>query len=202
MDVPKSYWWILYFICFEWVLTLGRWWDRQYLPSQGRVGLCLLLHYRSKLVIYCESQFFFPGWNRTFVGYNTGWLTLEYMLSACLNCNEKKRKMSTPWRMSKVMPSFADKAIHIIGRLRFVMTMRRSSNGISPTSKWSSTVAPGVAKCSLATNSWKSGVGPSFRKVCYASNRPYFSPASEMSPVSAPLSMRPSMLNSTEINGR
>ena len=64
----------------------------------------------------------------------------------------------------------------------------------------SSPVALGVSKCSLATSICKSGCGSSFKTYCRASNRVSCRSASEMALVSAPVSMRSSLVSSSEIH--
>ena len=126
---------------------------------------------------------------------------LDYLLSACLKCMEKKRKLSTRWRMSRVVLFFCRKPIPIKGLARMAMTRKRSLNMISPNSNWCLTVALGDSKCPFATIIWKSGSSPSFKTVCSAGKRIFRKSASEMALVNAVVSMRPSMVVSPKSIG-
>ena len=130
------------------------------------------------------------------IEFNKSSLMLEYVLSACLSCMEKKGKLSTPWRRSRFVLFLCRKSNLINGLVRLIMTTKRSLNKISPTFNWSSTVALGVSKYPFATIIWKSGAGPTFKIVCRASNRIFLESTPEMALVIALVSMRPSMVNS------
>ena len=56
----------------------------------------------------------FPGWIRMSVRFNIGSLLLEYLLSAGLSCMEKKRKLSTLWRMSRMVLLFLQKTTQLM----------------------------------------------------------------------------------------
>ena len=105
------------------------------------------------------------------VGLTRGSSILDYMLSACLSFMEKKGKLITPWRMSRMVPFLCRKSNPIFGLVRLVINRKRFQNKTSPTSDWSSTVALGVAKYPLATIIWKSGGCSWPKNVCGASIR-------------------------------
>ena len=71
-----------------------------------------------------------------------------------------------------------------------------------PTSKCNFTVAIGASNCPLATIIWNSGGGPSFSIVCGASSQILCKSASGMALDKAPVSMSPSMFNSTKSIGK
>ena len=145
---------------------------------------------------------YFAGWIMMSSGFNKGSCILEYVLSAFLSCMEKKGKLNTGWRMSKMVLLLCRKSNPVNGLVGLVMTMKLSLNKISLTPNCISTVALGVSKCPFATIIWKSVGGPSLKIVCSASNRIFCKSASQMALVNCSVLMRPSIVDSPKSIGK
>ena len=194
MDVPWKTWWVMSFFAlscclgwtnFEVIIIFSIKGGLKFAVNSVSVYACGLM-----LITIC-----FSGWFWMSVEFNNGSLMFLYVSSACSSCIEKERKLGILWRFSNLALFYCRKSNPINGSARLVMAMKRSSNNMSPTSNWSSAVVLGVPRCSFATNTLKSVVGPSFKTVCSASNQNNRKSACELTLKKSPASMKPLMVN-------
>ena len=107
-------------------------------------------------------MFCFLGWAINFYGLMRGLLLFGYEQLASLSCMGKDGKIRNPCLISNTMPLSCKKKSPENGLAKLDITMKRSTNVMSPTSNCTSIAAIGVSNCPFATMIWKSGKGPSF----------------------------------------
>ena len=184
------------------MLTLVRRWGYRYLLGQGRGVLCPLFYFCVDLRFNLNHTLF--AWlNQDFCWFYQRLVYVWVRVVCVLVLHRKEREIgSTPWRMCSMVLFLCRQSNPISGLVRLAMTMKRSLNRLSPTTKLSSNSALGVSKCPFGTNIWISGGGPSYKIVCGASNRTPCRSASEKALVNTPVSRRPSTVNSSKSIGK